>query len=621
MAAKGFINHGLANRRKLLWLVLLYVVVIEAMAALIMTFVLAFLDPASIPFVNPGAYALRYAAPVALVSLGIFAICFFGHTREIIRKLDIVRLAQAGSPLERRYLTIAEQAATIAGLRRPSFGIIHHPALEALSVGSSRTAGLIAVTTGLVEALDDDELAAVVAHQAVHIRNGDTEIAAANHALSRTAINLQVNNPLRIEDWRQILLVLALPFILPALLAGGALTMLAMMLARFARRGIALSRDAIADAEAVRITHFPEALISAIRRTAGRGGLHATSDLNGLMFSEGGTTAEDSVSHARARIAQIMDVAAELMSPDRMRTDTRGQRRLFGQPPVQARPAPTLVDDDDDAPLHPPPLLLLLGDTAEYRRLYRRFTDHWEWTEDKARNLFGLTPKAVALLAVAVAFLVGLHWPSDGNYARAARIFDPTQLLSIVQAPTGTFSSDASEPQDAAKLSIFPDLSPESQKKQGYLMALIVLGLAAAAQIPGLREHVAPHLWTKDGLRIAPGNPKASQAPPQPKPQPLTQSHQSHPAPSRQPPQRVSDRATSFEQRVEQRMRELALDSAATEQLPPRAASMPQQHVPATRADDSDRHQPVNRPSPSSSPSAPSTPPFAGRRTFGNRRV
>jgi Zn-dependent protease with chaperone function len=613
MAAKGFIHHGLANRRKLVWLVLLYVLVIEAMAALIMTFLLAFFDPASIPFVNPAAYGVRYAAPVALISLGIFAICFFGHTNEIVRKLAIVRLANAHSPLERRYLTIAEQAATIAGLRRPSFGMIHDPALDALSVGSSRTAGLIVVTSGLVEALDDDELAAVIAHQAVHIRNGDTEIAAANHAFTRTAINLQVNNPLRIEDWRQILLVLALPFLLPALLAGGGMTMLAMMLARRARRGIALSRDAIADAEAVRITHFPEALISAIRRTAGRGGLSAASDLSGLMFSEGGATAKDSVAHARARISQIEEVAAELMSPGRTRADTRSQRRLFGQVQQQGGPAPAVSVDNNDVHLQPPPLRLLLTDTAEYRRLYRRFVDHWEWTEGKARNLFGLRPKAVALLAVAVAFLVGLHWPSDGDYARAARIFDPSQMLSLVHVQNSSFSSTSNSPEDAGGLNIFPDLSPESQKKQGYLMAIIALGLAIAAQVPGLRQHVAPHMWTKDGLRRTSRSPKSGRAPPQPAPpRPvLPRATSLH-----QPPSGGSDRPTSFEQRVEQRLRELALDSAASEPMPTRAVAPPQQQMAVSRTDESDRHQSANR-----TASPLSTPPFAGRRTFGTRQA
>jgi len=51
---------------------------------------------------------------------------------------------------------------------------------------------LIAVTRGLLDTLDDDELAAVLAHEASHIRHGDTKLLAANHALMRTAVVLQM---------------------------------------------------------------------------------------------------------------------------------------------------------------------------------------------------------------------------------------------------------------------------------------------------------------------------------------------------------------------------------------------------------------------------------------------
>jgi heat shock protein HtpX len=62
------------------------------------------------------------------------------------------------------------------GLPMPALQIIETPALNAYASGLREGRYAIAVTRGLVEALADDELEAVLAHELTHIRNRDTQL-------------------------------------------------------------------------------------------------------------------------------------------------------------------------------------------------------------------------------------------------------------------------------------------------------------------------------------------------------------------------------------------------------------------------------------------------------------
>jgi heat shock protein HtpX len=62
------------------------------------------------------------------------------------------------------------------GLPMPALQIIDSPALNAYASGLREGHYTIAVTSGLVQALRDDELEAVLAHELTHIRNRDTQL-------------------------------------------------------------------------------------------------------------------------------------------------------------------------------------------------------------------------------------------------------------------------------------------------------------------------------------------------------------------------------------------------------------------------------------------------------------
>ncbi|PZO07060.1 MAG: protease HtpX [Lysobacteraceae bacterium] len=70
------------------------------------------------------------------------------------------------------YNTVRRQAET-AGIKMPEVGIYDAPEINAFATGPSRNNSLVAVSTGLLRAMNRDEAEAVLAHEVSHVANGD----------------------------------------------------------------------------------------------------------------------------------------------------------------------------------------------------------------------------------------------------------------------------------------------------------------------------------------------------------------------------------------------------------------------------------------------------------------
>lgn len=61
-----------------------------------------------------------------------------------------------------------------AGLKKvPEFGIYDSPEMNAFATGASKNSSLVAVSTGLMHGMNDDEIEGVIGHEVAHIANGD----------------------------------------------------------------------------------------------------------------------------------------------------------------------------------------------------------------------------------------------------------------------------------------------------------------------------------------------------------------------------------------------------------------------------------------------------------------
>jgi len=449
MAVQGYITHADHNRRLTTLMFAAYMVAFQLISVFVLTWFLLMFDHQNTVLSNPAGYALKYALPVALATALLFWSAYRGHAESVVKALDIKLVDKRDEP---RFVGIAENQCTALGVRCPRFGVIDAAEPNALTVGEGPNHGLIAVTRGLLDQLDDDELAGVLAHEASHIRQGDTKLMAANHALMRTAVLLQTHNILRIEDWRQLVIPLVIPAMLPLMLVSGMVTMAALRIARYARRGVKLARDHIADGEAVRATQFPEALVSALQKVSGRGSFAGCEEVEAMLFD--GQTDREGGSHPSAadRAVAVGELSGDMMLETRSRRDTR--IKVQAQTPKVSAPRPKTerpqrISEEERKKL----LLLFFTDRERFRQLQKQDVDACEWREDDKRNIFGLTPNLTLPTAAVSVFVMTLYWPADSDLTKFAQKLGPIALVNMADDMSGgTFCSGPSYPNGKCEL-------------------------------------------------------------------------------------------------------------------------------------------------------------------------
>lgn len=80
---------------------------------------------------------------------------------------------QSTNASEQRLVTIVRGLAQHAGIGMPEVGIFDSPAPNAFATGARRDNALVAVSTGLLGRMNDQELQAVLGHEITHVSNGD----------------------------------------------------------------------------------------------------------------------------------------------------------------------------------------------------------------------------------------------------------------------------------------------------------------------------------------------------------------------------------------------------------------------------------------------------------------
>jgi heat shock protein HtpX len=167
---------------------------------------------------------------------------------------------------------VVEEMSIASGLPLPKVYIINDTAPNAFATGRSPEKASVAVTTGLLEKLDRNELQGVIAHEMSHIRNRDT--------LYMTLVGIMVGTIVLICDiflratWygagrrrggggkkggaQLVIAIIAIIF-----------AILAPILSRLLYLAISRRREYLADASAVELTRYPEGLASALEKISG----------------------------------------------------------------------------------------------------------------------------------------------------------------------------------------------------------------------------------------------------------------------------------------------------------------------------------------------------------------
>jgi heat shock protein HtpX len=169
----------------------------------------------------------------------------------------------------KRVERLTENLCISAGIKMPRLYIISDTAMNAFATGRNQDKAAVALTSGLVEQLDDNELSGVIAHELAHIGNEDIRLmsmvmimAGLIALVSDIALRSMFYGGGRRRDENSggngAMLLIAL-----------ALAILAPLAATLIQLAISRKREFMADATAVLITRYPEGLISALKKISG----------------------------------------------------------------------------------------------------------------------------------------------------------------------------------------------------------------------------------------------------------------------------------------------------------------------------------------------------------------
>ncbi|HEX8756126.1 MAG TPA: protease HtpX [Steroidobacteraceae bacterium] len=82
-------------------------------------------------------------------------------------------IGQPATPSEQWLVGLVARLAHAAGVGMPEVGVFDSPQPNAFATGYSRDAALVAVSTGLLATMSEQEVEAVLGHELTHVANGD----------------------------------------------------------------------------------------------------------------------------------------------------------------------------------------------------------------------------------------------------------------------------------------------------------------------------------------------------------------------------------------------------------------------------------------------------------------
>jgi heat shock protein HtpX len=202
-----------------------------------------------------------------------------------------------------RLYNLMENLCISRGIPMPKLKLVASPALNAFATGLNQRQYALSVTTGLLDALNDQEMEAVLGHELTHIRNGDVQMmviaviiagvvgffaellfrgfvnvgryggswgggygggSSWSSSSSSSRSSSSSGSDRKSSGGGAAILVIVIAIVL---------IVLAWALSQLVRLALSRSREYLADAGSVELTKNPDAMISALRKIEGRGEL------------------------------------------------------------------------------------------------------------------------------------------------------------------------------------------------------------------------------------------------------------------------------------------------------------------------------------------------------------
>src|SRR5215208_6623204 len=206
--------------------------------------------------------------------IGVIAglISYYGGDKMVLAASRAREITHDDAPV---LFNVVEEMSIAAGLPMPKVFIVDDTAPNAFATGRDPEHAVVAVTSGLLEKLDRDELQGVIAHEMSHVANFDIRYS--------MLVGILVGTTVLISDFflrglwfgggrgggrrgggdggNQLQLIMMLIAIVLAILAP--------LFARLLQLSISRQREFLADASAVRLTRNPKGLADALQKISG----------------------------------------------------------------------------------------------------------------------------------------------------------------------------------------------------------------------------------------------------------------------------------------------------------------------------------------------------------------
>lgn len=239
-------NQITANKRKTVFLMIIFIALILILGSFL-------------GYANGNTYSGLFFALIISFFMNIFA--YYKGDTIALKSSGAIEITKEENPYVWR---MVENLCITAGLPMPRVHIIKDQAMNAFATGRDPEHASIAITQGLIDRLENEELEGVIAHELAHIKNYDIRI--------MTIVIVLIGVLLFLSDWLMRIHFFGSgekssgksnPFFL---IASIVLAILSPLIGQLIQLAISRKREFLADADGSLLTRYPEGLARALEK-------------------------------------------------------------------------------------------------------------------------------------------------------------------------------------------------------------------------------------------------------------------------------------------------------------------------------------------------------------------
>ena len=210
-------------------------------------------------------YGYEFMVFAVIISVVMNLVSYFAGDKVALASTGAKQIKKEDNPYVFR---MVENLCITAGLPMPKIHIIQSSALNAFATGRDPEHASVALTTGIIDRLENEELEGVIAHELSHVKNYDIRVmmivvvlVGAIAILSDLFFRMRIFSTGRNDNRSG-----SGQFGTIVMIAGIALLILSPLIAELIKLAISRKREYLADASGALLTRYPEGLARALEK-------------------------------------------------------------------------------------------------------------------------------------------------------------------------------------------------------------------------------------------------------------------------------------------------------------------------------------------------------------------